>query len=250
MERRLSREMMDDPNVDRAALAESLVYLRWVNARLGGASALIRRLGAWSGSWPRAGAGVVTLVDVATGSADVPVAARRWALSRGFDLRIVGVDVHEATLEEARRYVGCESQGDPRIGEGIELRRIDARELVNTFGAGSFDYAHAGLFLHHLPDIEVLTVLRIMDRLARRGLVWSDLHRSRIHRAIARLAVAGKPEIVRHDAVVSFEAGFTKRETIEIARRVGVGTWTRYRRPPLWYRFTLSGERPGAWSLK
>lgn len=249
MERKLSRELMDDPNVDRAALAESLGYLRWVNERLGGASALIRHLRRWSVGWPRAGAGVVRLLDVATGSADVPVAARRWGLEAGFDLRIVGIDVHEATLDEARGYVAEASKRDPRIGEGIELRQVDAKELVDTFGAGSFDYVHAGLFLHHLSDIEVLTVLRIMDRLAKRGLVWSDLHRSRLHRAMARLFTKGKPQIVRHDAVVSFEAGFTRREVAEIAQRVGVAGWTRYRRPPLWYRFTLAGERRGAWNL-
>ena len=249
MERKLSRELMDDPHVDRAELAQSLVYLRWVNARLGGAAALIGHLRRWSACWPRAGAGVVTMVDVATGSADVPVAARRWALGQGFDLRIVGIDVHESTLEEADGFVREASRADPRIGEGIELRRADARELVEQFGANSFDYTHAGLFLHHLPDIEVLTVLRIMDRLSKRGLVWSDLHRSRLHRAVAKLFVAGKPEIVRHDAVVSFEAGFTGREVREIARRVGVAGWTRYRRAPLWYRFTLAGERPGAWEL-
>ena len=249
MERRVSRELMDDPNVDRAALAESLGYLRWVNARLGGASALIRHLRRWSAGWPRAGEGVVRLLDVATGSADVPVAARRWALGAGFDLRIVGIDVHQATLEEARRHVATASRVDARIGEGIELQRLDAKELVDALGAGSFDYVHAGLFLHHLPDIEVLTVLRIMDRLAKRGLVWSDLHRSRLHRAMARLFTRGKPLIVRHDAVVSFEAGFTRGEVVEIAQRVGIAGWTRYRRPPLWYRFTLAGERPGAWSL-
>lgn len=249
MERRLSRELMDDPDVDRAALAQSLAYLRWVNARMGGSSALIRRLRKWSVRWPRAGAGVVTLLDVATGSADVPVAARRWALGAGFDLRIVGIDVHEATLAEARRFVAAASERDPRIGEGIELRLADAKGLVESFGAGSFDYVHAALFLHHLPDIEVLTMLRIMDRLAKRGLVWSDLHRSGLHRALARLSTAGKSDIVRHDTVVSFEAGFTRREVEEIAQRVGVAGWMRYRRAPLWYRFTLAGERPGAWEL-
>ncbi len=240
---------MDDPNVDHASLAQSLRYLRWINTRMGGARALVRHLEAWSGNWPRAGAGTVTLLDVATGSADVPVLVRRWALRRGFDVRIVGVDIHEKTLDEARRFVAEASIDDPRIGEGIEIRAADARRLVEEFGALSFDYVHAGLFLHHLPDIEVLTVLRVMERLSRRGLVWNDLHRSRLHRTLARVFTVGKPEIVRHDAVVSVEAGFTKREVLNIAQRVGVASWMRYRRAPLWYRFTLAGERKGAWEL-
>jgi len=234
---------MDDPSVDRGELARSLAYLRWVNRRMGGARALLAHLERWSRRWPRAGEGVVTLLDIATGSADIPVLIRRWALARGYDLRITAVDIHERTLDEARRFVAQASLDDPRIAQGIDLRSADAHRLIDDFGPGAFDYSHAALFLHHLPDIEVLTVLRIMDRLARRGLVWSDLHRSPLHLAIMRLMVARKPPIIRHDAVVSVQAGFTKRDVHDIARRVGIASWTRYRRPPLWYRFTLAGER-------
>lgn len=240
---------MDDPQVDASALRAALGYLRWVNRRLGGTGALMRNLRRWSRRWPRAGEGVVTLLDVATGSADIPVEARRWALRAGYDLRIVGIDLHEGTLALAREYVAEESKHDPEIAAGIELRRLDARRLVDELGPNSFDYVHAGLFLHHLPDIEALTMLRIMDRLARRGIVWSDLHRSRLHRACAAVFAMGKPAIVRHDAVVSFEAGFTRAEALDMARRVGVAPWAHYHRAPLWYRFTLAGERRGAWEL-
>ena len=77
----------------------------------------------------------------------------------------------------------------------------------------------------------------------------SDLHRSRFHRWAAAIATRGAPDILRHDAIVSVEAGFTKREARDAAARIGIAGWTRYRRPPLWYRFTLAGERPGAWEL-
>ncbi|MEC9373740.1 MAG: methyltransferase, partial [Planctomycetota bacterium] len=98
--RRLTPELMDDPGVDRAALAESLEYIRWVNRRMGGHAALLRHLKRWSARWPRDRA--VTLLDMATGSADAAVAARRWGLDAGFDLRVTGIDLHETTLELAR----------------------------------------------------------------------------------------------------------------------------------------------------
>jgi ubiquinone/menaquinone biosynthesis C-methylase UbiE len=188
------------------------------------------------------GEGVVTLIDVATGGADIPIAARRWALGAGFDLRITGVDLHETTLDLAKRAVEEASRADARIGEGITLRRADAKKLVDEFGANSFDYAHASLFLHHLPDIEVLTVLRVMDRLARRGIVWNDLVRSRLHRLAARVGTIGAPAIVKHDAVVSVEAGFTKKEALDIAQRVGIES-ARWECPLGWYRFTVAAEK-------
>lgn len=243
MHRTHTPEIMDDPNVPRADLAESLAYLRGVNRRLGGSRALIRLLEGWSSRWRRGE--TITLLDVATGSADIPVAARRWALVRGFDLRITGIDAHALTLELAREHLSRVAESEPEVARGIRLVRADALRLVEEFGGDSFDYAHAALFLHHLSDIEVATVLRIMDRVSRRGIVWSDLVRSRFIWWMTRVATLGQPHIIRFDARVSIEKGFTKREVLAYARRLDLG-YTRYRRDGLLYRFTLSGEKP--WS--
>lgn len=235
MRRTITPERMDDPAIDRGQLRESLAYIRGVNRRLGGADALIRLLRRWSRRWPRDTP--VTLLDIGTGSADIPLAAREWAARAGFDLRITGVDLHPTTIELAREHVGERT--------GIELARADARKLTDSYRAESFDYVHAGMFLHHLPFIEALTVLRIMDRLARRGIVWNDLVRSRATLAVLPLLLLGKPEAVKHDATVSVRAGFTRREVLDFARRAGIG-YARWRRV-LWYRFTLAGEKPSAW---
>lgn len=231
---------MDAPEVDRAALSAALGYLRWVNRRMGGAAALIARLSDWSRTWTPGRP--VTLLDIATGSADIPIAVRAWALSRGHDVRITAVDLHDTTLDLAREHVAEASRRDPRLGEGITLERADALKLADRFKPASFDYVHAALFLHHLPDVPALTVLAVMHKLCAHGLVWSDLHRSWFQRAAVSLAASGAGPIVRHDARVSVEAGFTKAEALDMARRVGIER-PRYRRPPLWYRFTLTGEK-------
>lgn len=231
--RRVSPERMDDPGVDPGELREALGFIRGVNRRLGGTQALLRHLRRWSARWEPGRS--VTLLDIGTGSADLPIAARAWAERAGFDLRITGVDLHERTLEVAREQV--------KGREGIELLRADALELDRTFGARSFDYVHAGMFLHHLPnEIQILTALAIMDRLAVRGIVWNDLTRGRLERAFVGLATLGRGPMVRHDARVSVEAGFTRREVLEYRARVGLD-YTRYERMPLAGRFTLAGER-------
>jgi hypothetical protein len=114
------------------------------------------------------------------------------------------------------------------------------------FSADSFEYAHAGMFLHHLADLEVMTVLRIMDRLATRGLIWNDLIRGWIGRLGVRLITRGRgiPDMVRHDAIVSVDAGFTRPEAIDLAQRAG---WRRLRyRRHLLHRFTLVSEKPAS----
>lgn len=233
MRRTITPERMDDPAIDRGELRQSLACIRAVNRRLGGANALVRLLRRWSRRWPLGTP--VTLLDIGTGSADIPLAAREWSVRAGFDLRITGAELHPTTIELAREHVGAR--------EGIELIRADARRLTDLYPPGAFDYVHAGMFLHHLTDADVLIVLRTMDRLARRGIVWNDLVRSRATLAVLPILLLGKPPGVRHDATVSIRAGFTRREVLDFARRAGIG-YARWHRV-LWYRFTLAGEKPG-----
>jgi hypothetical protein len=232
--------MMDDPATGRDDLALSLRYLRAVNRRLGGVAALLRHLRRWSRRWPRERP--VTLLDVGTGSADLPLAARAHAAARGCDLRVTGIDLRSEVIALARAHVAA----SPDLADGITLVQADALRLTDLFAPGSFDYVHAGLFLHHLPEIEVLTVLRMMDRVARAGIVWNDLVRSPIALTAITLLTLGRPEIIRHDARASVRAGFTRREAIAFARSLDLD-YLRYSWSPLAYRFTLAGERPGAW---
>ncbi len=237
VQRVLTHELMDDPAVDREALKGALGYIRAVNRLLGGQSALLMHLQRWSKAWSPGQ--TVTLLDIATGSADLPVAALKWASAAGFNLRITAVDVHDTTLALAQEHVGREG-----FSGQIDLAKLDARKLTDRYPPGSFDYVHAGLFLHHLPEIEILTVLSIMERLSKRALIWNDLVRSRPGYAFITLATLGQPEIIRHDARVSVLAGFTRREAMDLARRADVSN-PRYRWNLFTHRFTLTGEKPG-----
>jgi hypothetical protein len=222
---------MDEPGADRAELARALRFLRRANRRFGGTAATLAHLRRWSASWARGEE--IRLIDIGTGSADVPCALADWARRAGFRMRVVAVDLHPVTLEEARAHVGAQPD--------IELVCADALRLLDRFAPGDFDYAHAGLFLHHLSDVQVLTVLRIMDRLARRGVIWNDLVRGPAGRLAVRLATLGAPAMVRHDGRLSVEAGFTRAEALDLARRAGL------ERPSYrahWgYRFTLVSAR-------
>ncbi len=115
MQRTLTPELMDDPDVPRQELGRALRYIRAVNRGLGGVKALMSHLRTWSRHWPKDRP--VTLLDVATGSADLPLAACRWAQDAGFDLRVTAIDKHGETLEFARertRGVGGDFAGARR----------------------------------------------------------------------------------------------------------------------------------------
>lgn len=236
MQRVLEGEIMDEGNVSEADMRAALRFIRGVNRRLGGAAALIRHLQTWSVSWPKGRP--ITLLDLGTGSADIPMAVRRWSQAHGHDVRITATDIHPLTLALAREHVGDTP--------GIEVRELDALSMRDTLGARSFDYVHAGMFLHHLSEIQILTVLAGMERVAARGVVWNDLVRSRLNLAFITLLTIGQPEIIKHDARASVRAGFDRREVMDLARRTDLG-FCRYESSLFTGRFTLAGERPGAW---
>jgi hypothetical protein len=252
--RRLTPEHMDDPHATREEQAVALKFLRRVNARLGGARAAIGHLRRWSKDWmheriidagipspqpspiPPQGRGRIRILDVGTGSADIPLAIVRWAKRAGHDVHITAIDRHPVTCELAREFIREQGESDR-----ITVVQADALRLMDMFQPGSFDYAHAGMFLHHLHDVEVMTVLAMMDRLTVRGIIWNDLVRAPLPRLLLCPLLVGAPPKLRHDAIVSVQAGFKKREVIDLAQRAGLIN-LRYH-CHLLHRFTLTAEK-------
>ncbi|MEX0775183.1 MAG: methyltransferase domain-containing protein [Phycisphaeraceae bacterium] len=231
----LTPELMDRDDVPPAQLADALAFIRWVNRRLRGSDAVLTHLRQWAHAWPSTHDQPITILDLATGSADIPIAIAQWAQSTGHHVHITGLDRHAATLALAQRHL----DQHPAARGRIRLVRGDA--LRPPFASDSFDYVIASLFLHHLSDIEVLTALRIMDRLARRGIIWNDLLRH--HRAywwIKLLTLRSSP-MIRHDARVSVLAGFRRAEVLDFRDRLDLHHTSFHRH--FAHRFTLAGQR-------
>src|SRR6185436_5025948 len=108
----------------------------------------------------------ISVLDLATGSGDIPRAMLKWADRKGVKMEVIGVDRQRPTIEIARRW-----NSDGR------LKLVQADVFHLPFEAGSFDYVTANMFFHHLSDEEVVEVMRSMARLARRGVIIADLLR-------------------------------------------------------------------------
>ncbi len=226
--RRRADEQMDDPAADAEQLRRSLIFLRRINGLLGYTRGTLHHLQQFSRRWrPEE---TIRILDVGTGSADVPRAILRWAATDGFDVRVVGVDLHEGTAKNA---VG--SLEEPHL----RIVRADAVDL--PFGDGAFDYAICSLFLHHLDSEDVARVLSGMGRVASRGIVACDLLRNRRAYAWVKLMTAFSNPMVRHDGPVSVAQAFTHSEVMALREKAGVG-FARYHRQ-FGHRFALAGEK-------
>jgi ubiquinone/menaquinone biosynthesis C-methylase UbiE len=211
-------ELMDEPDADLVTLSGNLRDLTRVNRWLGGTRLT---LGAVQRLFPHLQAGdSISVLDVATGAADIPRAVHRWAEQRGLRPHIVATDLNASILRIAR------SLGEPsgeRPGAGpLSLAVADGRRL--PFGDRSFDVVHCSLSLHHLPPQEAETMLREMGRVARRGVVVNDLVRSWSGWLGAELygRLCTRNQFTRHDGPLSVRRAYTVTELRALAVRAGL----------------------------
>jgi ubiquinone/menaquinone biosynthesis C-methylase UbiE len=228
-------EWMDAADADPAELRRSLAFIRRVNSLLGYTRSTLHHLDRFSRRW-RAGE-TIRILDVATGSGDIPLAILRWAGRRGFDVRVVGLDLHAATAREAAG--AARAAGD--AVEPFHLRIVLGDALRLPFADGSFDYVLSAMFLHHLDDADAARVLREIARVARRGIIVADLLRHRRAYAWISLFTLFAGPMVRHDARVSVAQAFTRAEVLRLADAAGLG-YARYHRH-FGHRFVLAGEK-------
>ncbi|MDZ4754944.1 MAG: methyltransferase domain-containing protein [Phycisphaerae bacterium] len=227
---------MDAADVPQAEIDVAFRFIRRVNRWMGGTNALLRVLQRDARRWSRDRP--MRWLDLGTGAADIPLAIDAWARRAGHKVECVAVEHHPACLAVARAAVG----DHPRIRViDADALALDTRSGDTNFAAHSFDYVHAGMFLHHLVDEDVIRALRAMSRLASRTIVWNDLLRTPLSRVGIYLLTIGQPSIVRDDARLSVAKGFTLQEAREFARWAGIERVT-LRVSRLTGRFVLTGS--------
>ena len=220
---------MDEPDADPVELAKSLAFIRRTNTLLGYTRSTLHHLNRFAKTWdPHT---PVRILDVATGSADVPRAILHWASKQKQNVRVTGIDLHAKTIRHAT------AAPDPR------LTFVQGDALNLPFADGSFDYAITSLFLHHLDEDQIVTVLSEMNRVSRRGIIAGDLIRTkRAYLWISLFTLLSNP-MVRHDGRASVAQALTRPEILALRDRAGV-SYAAYHKH-FGHRFVLAGHKPG-----
>lgn len=223
MKRLIARELMDDDEEvgTTSQWRETLQDLAQINTRLGGWSALrheVDRLDAW----PR------SILDVATGGADMPVRLLDYLAARGVAATCIALDRSARIIQIARELAGLRGDLTLLVGDALDLPFPDRR----------FDLATMNLALHHFDPEAAVAALREMARVAR-NIIVNDLRRSRVAWAFAGLVFPffTRNRFILHDGPMSVLRSYTPGELAALATRAGLsGTIVRTH---LGYRMTL-----------
>ncbi|MDP8905056.1 MAG: methyltransferase domain-containing protein [Chloroflexota bacterium] len=221
-------ELLDGP-LDPQTLSANLRDLARINRWLGGTSVSWQALAALH---ERTGAaGRVSLLDVGTGAADIPLGLLARAERSGLRLAITATDVRPEIVDLAR---GAASGISNLTVAGGEPERI-------RFPDNSFDVVHCSLVMHHLEPAAARVMLGEMRRVARRAVIVNDLDRKRRWWVAAwlltRLVTTNR--YTRHDGPLSVRRSYRPNELSALAAQVGLREVSRWwARPP--YRYALS----------
>jgi len=223
------RELLDAQDFDADGLALNLRDIRRINALLGWTSYTVREVAA---TVRIRHLRTFSLLDLASGSADMPLAIARWSRREGIVARIVATDISDQIVAVAQEQVAAEPM--------IQVERQNALDLPYTDGA--FDIALCTLALHHFDPESAIRLLRNMARVSTTVLVF-DVVRSPLAYGGAILLTRGlrMHPMTRHDAPASVLRAYTAPELRALAVRAGLAK--AHIRVSLPFRLALSASR-------
>ncbi len=199
--------MMDRPQPVTRELERDLENLRKLNIWFGSHRLVRGFLRRWLRPGSRA-----RVLDLATGSADIPRMMAAWARAHGIRLEIDAVDAHPSTLSVARS----------RSALFPEINLVEA-DALSFAPSEPYDIVCCSLALHHFSEEDAVVLLRRCRELARGHVLVADLARSvpaliGIH---ALTATFFREPMTKFDARMSIRRAFSFSELEAMAMRAG-----------------------------
>ena len=200
-------EMMDRRQPVSLELERDLERLRQLNRWFGSYHVVSTFMRRWIASGAK-----MRVVDLATGSGDIPRLLVDHARKIGAQIEIDAVDQQPATLEIARSL----SAEYPEIS-------YHTANILEWDCAQGYDIALCSLVLHHFSDDDAVKLLRRCRALSKRFVLATDLRRALLLQAGVYMltALIFREPMTRFDARLSAQRAFSFVEMRDLAVRAG-----------------------------
>jgi 2-polyprenyl-3-methyl-5-hydroxy-6-metoxy-1,4-benzoquinol methylase len=200
-------EMMDRPQPVSVELERDLERIRQLNRWFGSHRLVLTFMRRWIIPGAQ-----IRVVDLATGSGDIPRLLVDYARRIGAQIDINAVDRQAATLEIARSL----SAGYPEIS-------YHAANILEWDCPQRYDIALCSLVLHHFSDHDAVKVLRRCRELSKRFVLASDLRRGFLLQVGVYMltALIFREPMTRFDARLSAQRAFSFSEMRDLAIQAG-----------------------------
>jgi 2-polyprenyl-3-methyl-5-hydroxy-6-metoxy-1,4-benzoquinol methylase len=159
-----------------------------------------------------------SVLDIASGSCDLPMAILDWARQRRLKARVFALEYQHRHLslflEELAEYSG--------------LHPFCADVFRVPLMGQTFDFVTCCHFLHHLTEGQTVELLSSMSRWARGAMIVSDLERQSLPYYFFRIfsRLLSTCPVSRNDGLASIRQSFRKQEVERMAGQAGLETFT------------------------
>lgn len=200
-------ELLDRPDADPHLVRRNLADLSKANRWLGGRRALSLGLRRTLGDLSRGTR--LTLLDIGTGSGDLPAYCHTWGLTRGLTITPVGLERVPAAA---------------KIAAGNGLPTLIGCASAFPIRSKSVDVVLVSQVVHHFTRDAAVELLGECDRFARQAVIMVELTRSNVAAAAFQVAsrILGFDHTTIEDGLTSIERGLTKMEARSLLSDAGV----------------------------
>ena len=153
------------------------------------------------------------VVDVGCGYGDMLRRIASWAARRGVRVDLTGVDLNPDAIRAAKEATPAGQQIEWVVGDAL-----------SETATGDVDVVVCSLLAHHLTDVQIVPLLRWMERTARCGWFVNDLHRQPVPYHVFRLIapLLRLHPFARNDGPVSIRRSFVVEDWRSLCAAAGL----------------------------
>lgn len=206
-------ELMDDFSMKGELLRDTLDKLGTINKWLGGNRVTLNGLRQLLEHQPKDK--VYTIVDIGCGHGDILRLIGDYGRKHDFSFQLIGIDANQDAIDYAVELSAAYDE--------LSFKKLDV--FSEEFQAMEYDVVLSTLFLHHLDETEIRSLLQLMSTKAKLGVVVNDLHRHRLAYGLFKLlgTVISNHMIVQ-DGLTSILRAFKRKEIEQISDQLNLNS--------------------------